>query len=134
MKSNLALITALTLSPLAVFAQAKLEVANATKAAKPAWESAPAEKRALWLEQREALTHIDLVDDTPRQVVVARGTPNEVSRTSDYDVASRQRARVLHALSQRHEFQRPKGHGETDHAAVNHKAFHDETRSLSSLA
>jgi hypothetical protein len=77
MKPNLALITALTLSPLAVFAQAKPEVANATKAAKRAWEFAPAEKRAFWLEQREALTHIDLVDDTPRQVVVARGTPNE---------------------------------------------------------
>jgi hypothetical protein len=36
------LITALLLAPLAAFAQAKPEVANATKAAKRAWESASA--------------------------------------------------------------------------------------------
>ena len=72
MKPTLAL-TALLLAPLAVFAQAKPEVANATKAAKRAWESAPAEKKALWQEQREALKHIDLSDDTQRQIIIARG-------------------------------------------------------------
>jgi hypothetical protein len=77
MKHNLTLITVLLLIPLVVFAQAKPEAANATKAAKRAWEFAPAEKQALWLQQREALTHIDLVDETQRQVVIARGTPNE---------------------------------------------------------
>jgi hypothetical protein len=30
------------------------------QAAKRAWESAPAEKKALWQQQREALKHIDL--------------------------------------------------------------------------
>ena len=52
--------------------QAKPEVANATKAAKRAWESAPAEK-ALWQQQREALKHIDLSEDTKRQIIIARG-------------------------------------------------------------
>ena len=43
---TLAIIIHLTLllAPLAVFAQAKPAVANATKAARRAWESAPAEK------------------------------------------------------------------------------------------
>ena len=63
-------LTALLLTPLAAFAQAKPEVANATKAAKRAWESAPAEKQALWVQQREALTHLDLVGDTERQVII----------------------------------------------------------------
>jgi hypothetical protein len=62
-------------APLAVFAQAKPEVANAAKAAKRAWESASAEKKALWLQHREALKHIDLSDDTPRQTIIAPGTP-----------------------------------------------------------
>ena len=53
----------------------KPEVANATKAAKRAWESAPAEKKALWQQQREALKHIDLSEDTQRQIVIARGSP-----------------------------------------------------------
>ena len=35
----------------------KPNVANATKAAKRALESATAEKKALWQKQREALTH-----------------------------------------------------------------------------
>jgi hypothetical protein len=69
------LITALLLAPLAAFAQAKPEVANATKAAKRAWEYAPAEKKALWQQQREALKHIDLSQDTARQIVIARGSP-----------------------------------------------------------
>lgn len=77
MKLTLALLTTLILTPLDIFAQAKPEVANASKAAKRAWESAPAEKQALWLQQREALTHIDLVDDTQRQIVIAQGTPKE---------------------------------------------------------
>jgi hypothetical protein len=34
--------------------EVKPEVANTTKAAKRAWESAPAEKQALWVQQREA--------------------------------------------------------------------------------
>lgn len=67
----------LLLAPLAVFAQAKPEVAKATKTAKRAWESAPAEKQALWLQQCEALKHIDLTDDAPRQIVIAQGTPEE---------------------------------------------------------
>ncbi len=70
-------LTVLLFVPLAAFAQAKPEVANATQAAKRAWKSAPAEKQALWLQQREALTHINLVDDTQRQVVIARGTLEE---------------------------------------------------------
>jgi hypothetical protein len=68
-------LTALLLAPLAAFAQAKPEVANATKAAKRAWESAPDEKKALWQQQRDALTHIDLSEDTQRQIIIARGSP-----------------------------------------------------------
>jgi hypothetical protein len=77
MKHLHAILTALLLAPIAAFAQAKPEVANATKAAQIAWKSAPAKKQALWLQQREVLTHIDLVDDTRRQIVIARGTPAE---------------------------------------------------------
>jgi hypothetical protein len=77
MKSNLPLLTVLLLTPLTAFAQAKPEVANANKAAKRAWEFAPAEKQALWVQQREALVHIDLVEDTQRQIVIAQGTPQE---------------------------------------------------------
>jgi hypothetical protein len=72
---KLPLITALLLAPLAAFAQAKPEVANATKAAKRAWESAPAEKKALWQQQRDALINIDLSEDTQRQIIIARGSP-----------------------------------------------------------
>jgi hypothetical protein len=74
-KTVFPLLTALLLAPLAAFAQAKPEVANATTAAKRAWESAPAEKKALWQQQREALKHIDLSEDTSRQIVIARGSP-----------------------------------------------------------
>ena len=74
MKPTLTLLTALLLAPLAAFAQAKPEVANATKAAKRAWESAPAEKKALWQQQRDALTNIDLSGDTQRQITIARGS------------------------------------------------------------
>ena len=99
MKNTLILLTALLLAPPALFAppallalpalfapsallaspallaQAKPEVANATKAAKRAWESAPVEKKAFWQQQREALKHIDFADDIKRQIVIARGSP-----------------------------------------------------------
>ena len=51
MKPTLTLLTALLLAPLAALHAADA-VANATKAAKRAWESAPAEKKALWQQQR----------------------------------------------------------------------------------
>ncbi len=76
----LTILAALLLAPPAAFTQAKPEVANATKAAKRAWESAPAEKKTLWQQQREALKHIDLSEDTPRQIVIARGS----QKTGDY--------------------------------------------------
>jgi hypothetical protein len=72
--SSLTLLTTLLLAPLTAFAQAKPEVTNATKAAKRAWESAPAEKQALWQQHRDALKHIDLFEDTHRQIVIARGS------------------------------------------------------------
>ena len=72
---TLTLLATLLLAPVAASAQAKPEVANATKAAKRAWESAPAETKALWQQQRDALKHIDLSDDTKRQIIIARGSP-----------------------------------------------------------
>ena len=75
MKRSLTLLTALLLAHLAAFAQAKPEVANATRAAKRAWESAPAEVKARWQQQRDALNHIDFSQDTHRQVIIARGSP-----------------------------------------------------------
>jgi hypothetical protein len=79
MKLTLTLLTVLLLAPLAAFAQFKPEVASATKAAKRVWESAPAEKEALWQQQRDALINIDLSDidlsdDTQRQIIIARGS------------------------------------------------------------
>jgi hypothetical protein len=70
------LLAALIFTPFTAFSQAKPEVANANQAAKRAWESAPDEQKALWQRQREALTHIDLADDTKRQIVIARGSPS----------------------------------------------------------
>ena len=70
MRSSLALL----LAPLAAFAQAKPEVANASMAAKRAWESAPAEKKACWIAQRDALINVDLSEDTQRQIIIARGS------------------------------------------------------------
>ena len=70
----LTLLTALLLAPLAAFAQAKPEVANASMAAKRAWESAPAEKKACWIAQRDALINVDLSEDTQRQIIIARGS------------------------------------------------------------
>jgi hypothetical protein len=52
MKAILLVLTALLLTPLALFAQDKPDVANATLAAKGAWDSAPAQSKALWLLQR----------------------------------------------------------------------------------
>jgi hypothetical protein len=76
MKYHLGALTALLLAPLAAHAQDRPEVANTTKAVKRAWESAPAEKKALWQQHREALRHIDLSNDTSRQVIIARGSPD----------------------------------------------------------
>jgi hypothetical protein len=73
--TSLLFLTSLTLTSFTAFAQAKPEVANAAQAAKRAWESAPAEQKAHWQKQREALTHIDLADDTKRQIVITRGSP-----------------------------------------------------------
>ena len=82
MRSSPILLTFLVLAPLTAAAQdaqvrdlAKPEVALATKAAKRAWESAPAEKKALWQQHRDALITIDLAGDTSRQIVIARGSP-----------------------------------------------------------
>jgi len=75
MKLTLTLLAALLIAPMAFFAQEKPEVANASKAAKRAWESAFAEMKARLQQQRDALKHIDLSDDTQRQIVIASGSP-----------------------------------------------------------
>ena len=72
---SLTLLTALLLAPLATQAQADAQIANAIKGPARAWESAPAEKKAAWAAQRDALRTIDLSDDVKRQVVVAQGSP-----------------------------------------------------------
>ena len=78
----LTLLTAHFLTPLGASAPndvprdlKKPEVEIAAKGAKRAWESAPAEKKTLWLQHHEALNHIDVFEDTQRQIIVARGTP-----------------------------------------------------------
>ena len=61
-----------------VFAQGtavKPEVANALKAVRKAWMDAPAEKRAAWQAERDAIRNVDLAGDVKRQIVVAQGTP-----------------------------------------------------------
>lgn len=73
MKTTLTLLAALLLDPPGAVAQAKPEVASEAKASKRVWESAPDEKKTLWQQQREALKHIDLADDTKRQIIIARG-------------------------------------------------------------
>lgn len=55
---------------------AKPEVALADKASKRAWENAPEEKKKSWAEQRDALGTLDLSQDTNRQIVIARGSPD----------------------------------------------------------
>ena len=75
MRPTLTLLTALLLAPWAAFAQADAQIGNAIKGPARAWESAPAEKKAAWAAQRDALRTIDLSDDVKRQVVVAQGSP-----------------------------------------------------------
>lgn len=75
MKPALPLLAALLLAPWAAFAQADAQIGNAIKGPARAWESAPAEKKAAWAAQRDALRTIDLSDDVKRQVVVAQGSP-----------------------------------------------------------
>ena len=76
MKPTLNLLTALLLAPLAVVAQEKPKIAEATKVAKRPWELAPAERQKQWQDQRDALISIDLSEDTKRHIFIARGTPN----------------------------------------------------------
>jgi len=52
---------------------AKDEVGLAEKAAGKAWENAPADKKALWQQQKDALKILDISQDTNRQVFLARG-------------------------------------------------------------
>jgi len=59
----------------AAFAQPMPEAKAPPKATRRAWESAPAERKALWQQHREALKHIDLSQDTHRQIVIAHGSP-----------------------------------------------------------
>lgn len=75
MKHALTMLTALLLAPIMLQAQADAQIANAIKGPARAWEKAPAEKKASWAAQRDALRTIDLSDDVKRQVVVARGSP-----------------------------------------------------------
>jgi predicted neuraminidase len=49
--------------------------AAATKPPRRAWESASDAMKSDWQRQRDALRHIDLSDDTQRQIVIARGSP-----------------------------------------------------------
>ena len=52
---------------------AKDEVGLAEKAAGKAWENAPEEKKAVWMQHKQALKIVDISEDTGRQVFVARG-------------------------------------------------------------
>ncbi len=61
--------------PLAGLMLGSSERAVAADAPKRAWEQAPAETRAGWVRQRDAIQQIDLSDDLRRQIVIARGTP-----------------------------------------------------------
>ena len=67
-------LTVLLLAPLAALHAADI-VGNVAKATARGWQNAPAEKKTLWQQQREALTHIDLSDDTKRQIIIARDSP-----------------------------------------------------------
>jgi hypothetical protein len=59
-KPKFTLLTGLLIAPPAAVAQAKPEVATATKASKRAGESAPAEKKALWQRHKDALRILDI--------------------------------------------------------------------------
>ena len=50
MKLFLTVLRALLFASLPAYAQANPEVANAGKAARRAWEDAPADKKAMWLQ------------------------------------------------------------------------------------
>jgi hypothetical protein len=69
MKQIHVLLTALLLTPLAASGQS-----IPAAALKRAWESAPAEKKALWQQHRDALINIDLSEEKNRQIVIAQGT------------------------------------------------------------
>jgi hypothetical protein len=43
--------------------------------ARPAWQNASPEKQALWQRHKDALTILDISEETKRQVVLAQGTP-----------------------------------------------------------
>jgi len=74
MKLTLPLLTALLLAPLAALNAAD-PVGQAAKTAKRTWESAPAEKKALWQRHKDALKILDFSTETNRHVIVAQGTP-----------------------------------------------------------
>ena len=75
MKCALAQQFTVLLVPLAVLPQVKPGATDATNAAKRIWGSASGEKRAPWQHLRETLTRSDISDDTKRQVITARGSP-----------------------------------------------------------
>jgi hypothetical protein len=56
MKLFLTVLTALLFATLPAYAQANPEVANAGKAARRAWEDAPADKKAMWLQLFRRIT------------------------------------------------------------------------------
>ena len=68
------LLALLSAPPPDAWAQGNATVGAAAKGPRRAWEAAGPEKQAEWRRQRDALTCIDLADDTSRQVVIARGT------------------------------------------------------------
>jgi hypothetical protein len=69
------ILVATALAPSPAWAQGNADVGAATKGPKRAWETAPAEKKAEWRRQRDALRTVDLSEDTTRQVFIARGGP-----------------------------------------------------------
>ena len=69
-------LVALLFAQMAAFAQPMLEQKEPPKGPRRVWESAPAEKKALWQRHREALKQIDLSEDTRRQIIIARGSPD----------------------------------------------------------
>jgi quercetin dioxygenase-like cupin family protein len=76
MKRPFAILAVLLLVPADTSAQQPPgAAAPPAQAVRRGWETAPAEKRALWREHQQALVRVDLADDTARQVFVARGGP-----------------------------------------------------------
>lgn len=75
---QLAVIVALLVSGLpSQTAPAAGAPAATTKAPRRAWETAPAEKKALWEQHKAALRILDISQETRRHVIVAQGTPQE---------------------------------------------------------